>query len=218
MERQMTIRAKFSLANETFARSLLILAAALLLLAGFAVGSLAHADDFAANNAVLLDPFDPVPQIHFRDCDDGCGYHRCYDGCGYRRHCWHGCRDHDEWRDGWRCDRDCRYFDRDHWRCERDCGRDPEDLGRGWSDRLREYNIQMEKWHGDMREWHDAMGEWREENGHWFFRHEDHADYEWNQDGGHWRYWHGDGWHDDGDDGRWHDGHHDDGHHDGDRY
>jgi hypothetical protein len=229
MERQMTIRAKFSLANDTFARSLLTAAAALLLLAGFAIGSLAHADDIAAGNAVLLDPFDPVQQIHFSDCDRDCGYHHCDDGCGYRRHCWHDCRDHDAWRDGWRCDHDCRYFDRDHWRCERDCGRDPEDLGPGWYERMREYGHQMENWHGDMREWHDAMGEWREENGHWFFRHEEHADYEWHQDGDHWRYWHADGWHDDGEDGHWHGGHHDDhesdhhddhgdDHHDGDHH
>ncbi|HEX4861143.1 MAG TPA: hypothetical protein VFV07_07900, partial [Rhizomicrobium sp.] len=89
----------------------------------------------AVDDTVLLDPFDPVPEIQFRHfgdngcwdscggydrCHSGCGYHHCYSGCGERhcyrdcyadRHCEHGCRN---WR---RCDGDC-------WRgigCERDC-------------------------------------------------------------------------------------------------
>ena len=151
--------------------------AALLLLLGLGAQARAHADEFASGNAALLDPFDPVPQIRFSDCYDRCGDRGCYDNCGYHRHCWRGCGDYDRWRDGWRCDRDCRDWDHGDWRCERDCGPRPWDADHEWADRLREYDHQMEKWHGDMHEWHDAMGEWREENGHWFFRHhDDHHD------------------------------------------
>jgi hypothetical protein len=173
MEHQMTLRERVVVHQDALARLAIVIGGALLLMFGFAVGSLAHADEIAVNNSVLLDPFDPVPQIHFSDCNDGCGYHRCYDGCGYRRRCYDGCRDYDGWRDGWRCDHDCRYFDHDHWRCERDCGPDPIGMGARWGDRLKEYGDQMEHWRGDMHEWHDAMGEWREENDHWFFHHHD---------------------------------------------
>jgi hypothetical protein len=92
----------------------------------------------ALNNSVLLDPFDPVPEIHFRDggCDWGyCGrdcYHRdcgerfrCRDNC--RWHGWvceHGCYDINRPRDGaynvgwWRCADGCRNGD---WWCDHDC-------------------------------------------------------------------------------------------------
>ena len=92
----------------------------------------------ALNNSVLLDPFDPVPEIHFRDggCRfEGCGrdcYHRdceepfrCHDNC--RWHGWvceHGCYDINRPRDGaynvgwWRCADDCRSGD---WWCDHDC-------------------------------------------------------------------------------------------------
>jgi len=157
--------------------SAMIFCAALLLMLGLAAQTRAHADDFAAGNAALLDPFDPVPQIRFSDCYDRCGDRACDDNCGYHRHCWHGCGDYDRWRDGWRCDHDCRDWDGGRWHCERDCGPRPIDFGQMWLDRLHDYDRAMDKWHGDMHEWHDAMGEWREENGHWFFRHhDDHHD------------------------------------------
>lgn len=167
----------------------------------------AHADDFAAADAALLDPFDPVPQIRFSDCYDDCGYRRrCWDGCGYRRHCWDRCGDwRERWGDGWRCDRDCYDYEHIGWHCERDCGPDPTTFGRAWFARLHEYDRQVGHWRGDMMEWHDAMGEWYEENGHWLFRH--YADYEWRHDGDRWRYWHGGRWLDDGVEGHWHDGH-----------
>lgn len=193
--------------------SAVIFCATLLLALGLGAQTKAHADDFAAGNAALLDPFDPVPQIRFSDCYDRCGGD-CYDNCGYHRHCRHGCGDYGRWRDGWRCDHDCRDWDRGDWHCERDCGPRPIDFGKIWLDRMHDYDQEMDKWHGDMHEWHDAMGEWREENGHWFFRHHEYADHEWRQDGGHWRYWHDNDWHDDGYDDYWHDGHHDGGHHD----
>jgi hypothetical protein len=74
----------------------------------------------ATSGAVLLDPFDPVPEIQFRhyggyDCNYECGGGRCDDGCGYhhRRHrgCDDGCYRHTD------CDRDCGR--RDH--CDGDC-------------------------------------------------------------------------------------------------
>jgi hypothetical protein len=72
----------------------------------------------AAQDSVLLDPFDPVPEIQFRhfggaDCWDDCGYRdcdgcgRCNDGCG-RSHCYDRCG---------RCSRGC--YARP--RCRRDC-------------------------------------------------------------------------------------------------
>jgi hypothetical protein len=196
-------------------RGAMIFCAALLLMLG--TQTKAHADEFAAGNAALLDPFDPVPQIRFSDCYNDCGYrHDCYDGCGYRRHCYDGCRHYGwrGWRDGWRCDHDC--YDHTGWHCERDCGPDPTTFGKMWLDRIQEYDRQSRDWKGDMHEWHDAMGEWHEYAGRWLYRHGDwhegpphvYADYEWRQEGSRWRYWHNNDWHDDGYDGRWHDGHH----------
>lgn len=64
----------------------------------------------AIDDAVMLDPYDPVPPIQFRhwyagyDCDYGCGHH-CWHSC-YRHYdgCHDGC-----YRDGWRhrCYDDC---------------------------------------------------------------------------------------------------------------
>ena len=230
----MTTREKFTAGLERFSQLALILAGALLLLAGFALGSMAHADEFGANNAVLLDPFDPVPQIRFNDCNDGCGYHHCYENCGYR-HCWHGC-DRYGYRD--RRDRDC-----DRYR-DGDCRSHADELTRAWNERLHRYDNQADDWHDDMHEWHEAMGAYEDQwlvdhNGHWHYWHDHHwhddcdgghchdehhdsfADYQWQQDGGHWHYWHDNGWHDDGDSNFWHDGHgvhHDGDHHDGDHH
>ncbi|MGH6871225.1 MAG: hypothetical protein ACREHE_06940 [Rhizomicrobium sp.] len=73
------------------------------MLAGLALGlffAQAPATPAAAgvpgDDAVLLDPFDPVPQIGFRhpDCFDPCGYHRCEHDCRRVRHrCEHECCD-----------------------------------------------------------------------------------------------------------------------------
>jgi hypothetical protein len=215
-------RGRFSFDNEVLARVALVAAAALLLLFGFAVGSLAHADDFAAGNAVLLDPFDPVPQIHFSDCDRGCG--GCDDGCGY--HCYDGC--------GHR-----RIFHRPHVVVDE----------RSWCERMTEYDYNTHRWNGAMERYDDQTNQYDRFmndryplawHGHPYHDPGDYQgplhdpcfltrdgrmvpiDYEWRQDGDHWRYWHNENWHDDGEDGRWHDGHHDDGHdgdhHDGDHH
>lgn len=82
------------------------------------------------DNAQLLDPFDPVPQIQFHhgDCDwgcrgcvDSCGYHRCWDGCGYRHCCWH------------------RHI---AWRCEFGCG---PSLGQIFEERVARYDYQADR-------------------------------------------------------------------------
>jgi hypothetical protein len=81
----------------------------------------------ATSGAVLLDPFDPVPEIQFHHfggygCVQGCG--GC-DDCGwyagYRSGCYDSCRPH--YRHRARCDDDCDRGCRDHCRrgCEHDC-------------------------------------------------------------------------------------------------
>jgi hypothetical protein len=101
----------------------------------------------ATAGAVLLDPFDPVPEIQFHHfggygcsygcgsvCDSGCGARYdggCYDGCRrhYRRHrdCEDGCRRYV--RDD--CDHDCRGHDHEG----RDGDRDGHDRRDGYDHR-----------------------------------------------------------------------------------
>jgi hypothetical protein len=87
-------------------------------------------------NSVLLDPFDPVPSIHFRDgcgeecrrhCGRDCGeyYERCREDCHWHGwYCPHECYDMHRPREGaynvgwWRCANDCRDGD---WWCDHDC-------------------------------------------------------------------------------------------------
>ena len=89
--------------------------------------------DPAVDNAVQLDPFDPVPEIQFRHYGDN----PCYDHCERYRDCDEGCRarckDHcgnNDCRDRDHCDRDCRDGERcghyghdcrDQDRCTQDC-------------------------------------------------------------------------------------------------
>ena len=176
----------------------------------FGAPALAQAD-FASGNAALLDPFDPVPQIHFSDCYDSCGYRDCYDRCGYRR-CYDRCgyrrrwgwRHHDDWGFGRRLWQDDAAFWQRIYQYDFNTHR--------WNDAMDRYSNQADRYDHYMR--------WGPTGPH------DHgpdpADYAWQQgDGGHWRYWHNHGWHDDGEDDHWHDGHHDrhddhhDDHHDG---
>ena len=101
-------------------------------------GSVDEYGGVALNNSVLLDPFDPVPSIHFRDggCEwEGCGrdcYHRecgerfrCHDDCRWHGwYCEHACYDINRPRGGaynvgwWRCADECRNGD---WWCDHDC-------------------------------------------------------------------------------------------------
>ncbi len=68
------------------------------------------------DDAVILDPYDPVPGIGFDHCGDGCGHH-CYSRCGRVRHCWddchRGCGDN--------CHRGCGDRCGERVRCDRDC-------------------------------------------------------------------------------------------------
>ena len=69
----------------------------------------------ATSGAVLLDPYDPVPEIQFHHfggygCIEGCGYSDCGGYCG-RTASYDGCDD------------GCRPRHRRHWRCDDDCGR-----------------------------------------------------------------------------------------------
>ncbi|HJW39899.1 MAG TPA: hypothetical protein VJ476_01575 [Rhizomicrobium sp.] len=78
----------------------------------------------ATSGAVLLDPFDPVPEIQFRHfggygCAYGCG--GCYDSCGGG--CHEGCYRH--YRRHADCDDACGRHVRDD--CDRGCDRDGHD-------------------------------------------------------------------------------------------
>jgi hypothetical protein len=159
--------------------------AALLLMFGFSAQTKAHADDFAAGNAALLDPFDPVPQIRFSDC---------YDDCGYRRHC---CRRH------WNGD----YGGRRLWTDEAVWWQRIYEFDYNthrWNGAMARYDSQADQYDDLMHDryghhWHgDRGGPWKQP-----------ADWEWWQDGDRWLTWHENGWHDDGYDGHWHDDHHD---------
>jgi hypothetical protein len=141
----------------------------------------ACADDFAVDNSTLLDPYDPVPEIHFSDygCYEGCGYHHCWHECGDHR-CWHNCRD------GYR-------------------GIDADEMNRAWFERLHRFDKEADRWESDDHEWHDAMrdwrgDEWRLDQDRWFHW-EDHG---WHEDGYH-NHWHDGDRHDD----HHEDGHHD---------
>ena len=86
----------------------------------------------ALNNSVLLDPFDPVPTIGFREggCErDGCErrgeWQRCHEDCRWHGwYCQHDCYDMHRPREGaynvgwWRCADECRNGD---WWCDHDC-------------------------------------------------------------------------------------------------
>lgn len=88
----------------------------------------------ATAGAVLLDPFDPVPEIQFRHfggygCDTGCGgYERCDEGCGGRcgdscGRCHQGCVRHSRCGDGCRPRNPCEDNCGRHDRCDGDCER-----------------------------------------------------------------------------------------------
>jgi hypothetical protein len=191
--------------SKFLSRCALVFCATLLLMLGFGTPK-AHADEFAAGNAALLDPFDPVPQIRFSDC---------YNDCGYRRDCYDGC-----WRPR-----------RHHIHRSPPLVLDE----RSWCERMVQYDYNTHRWDGSMARYDDQADQYDDfmKNRYPLSWHKTHhpapgpftgdlhapclflhggpraqfADYEWRQDGGHWRYWHDNDWHDDGFDGRWHDGH-----------
>ncbi len=114
---------------------------------------------WVADNTILLEPYDPVPQIQFRhrdggDCDHDCwadrhcgydcrvsfGYGQgCADDCGHR-HRDRGC---DDWRD------------RDHFAWHRaPCG---DELVEGYLARARRSDDQSDQWNHAMDHWNADM-------------------------------------------------------------
>lgn len=230
-----------------FARALrrLTVTASALFFVLFAFGVAAPASaGVPGDNAVLLDPFDPVPQIGFHhDCDDECG--RCERGCYHRRHyrrCEHDCC-------GERCEEEYWAYIWSLRRYERETDT-YNMLLHVYTDELHDYDRRYLDGHGHFddrgfQEFRHAMhwdephygdadhhyGDGDHRDGEWHDgdRHDhdgDHRDHDWHDGDHHDGDWHDrdhhDGDHRDGDhhDGDWHgDGHHDgDGYHDGDHH
>jgi hypothetical protein len=114
-------------AHRTFARRFAIFVAVLFSGLILASGMKAVADPI--DQAVVLDPFDPVPQIQFHhgDCDWGC--RGCIDSCGYR--CWHECGYHH-----------CCWHRHIVWRCDFGCG---PSLGEIFEERVARYDYQADR-------------------------------------------------------------------------
>jgi hypothetical protein len=119
----------------TILRSLLPAAVGLAFAAVFALPAQAGV---ATAGAVLLDPFDPVPEIQFHHfggygCSDGCGS-ACDYGCGarYDGGCHDGCGRHYYHRRSHDCDDGCRRTVRDD--CNDDCRRHGHDGDRDGHD------------------------------------------------------------------------------------
>ena len=181
----------------------LTLTAAALFLALAAFGAAAPASaGVPGDNAVLLDPFDPVPQIgfHHDDCFDPCGYHRCEHYCGYRHRCEHDC-----------------YRRRG---CGDDCyGRNHDETYWAQIEAMRRYEHQSDMYEMLLSVYWDQLEHYDDRYGK-PFDHRHHDDWERDSDHGAWHDGdHHDGDHHDGHDGDWHDGdHHDGDHHDGDHH
>jgi hypothetical protein len=113
--------------TQTLARNLALFIVVLLSAMALASGVKVHAEPI--DNAQVLDPFDPVPQIQFhhgcdwgcRGCVDSCGYRHCGDRCGYHHCCWHR---------------------RIAWRCEFGCG---PSLGQIFEERVARYDYQADR-------------------------------------------------------------------------
>jgi len=144
----------------------------------------------ATSGAVLLDPFDPVPEIQFHHfggygCSYGCG--GCEDSCGYARYdgCNDGCRRH--YRHRASCDDDCNRGCRD--RCERGCDHDCDHAADDHtcaSSHCYDAQHYERRWRdGDRvgQEWEDSGRRERvlQDDGHgnsWYGR----SDYDWHDD------------------------------------
>jgi len=146
-----------------------IIGCAAALMLGLATAPAALADP-GAENAVLLDPFDPVPEIQFRhfgaDCFSNCGYsygygcyhecdYRCHYGCYRRRHHYHG----ESWRDQ-RSDWQAFRYDDQSYRYDRFSNR-YERQSREWD------AIVNGGWFDNHHYWHDGHGRWRDGGGIW---------------------------------------------------
>jgi hypothetical protein len=134
---------------QAFARRLAIFVLAAFSALALSSGLKASAEP--VDNAVLLDPFDPVPQIQFHhgDCDwgcrgcvDSCGYHRCGHECG---HCWHGC-----WHR--------------RWHCEFGCG---ASLGQIFEERVARYDYQADR-NDEQSHQYEVMAHQYEDQACWY--------------------------------------------------
>jgi hypothetical protein len=161
-------------------------------LAMFFAGARTAQAGVEVDNAIMLDPFDPVPEIQFNHYGGyAWGYgtyhhygHECRWHCRYRHH--EDWRDHDAGDDAWeRYDEQSERYDR------QSCWYQHEYIG----GHCREH-------HGD-HDGHDGHGDWDDHHG-------DHHDGDRHDDD---KYHHGDDGHHhhDGDDGDWHGDHHDHG-------
>lgn len=196
----------FAIARLIRPLALALFGSALLMAAGLAGATPALADP-GSENAILLDPFDPVPEIQFRhfgaDCFHECGYRDgCYHDCGYRhgchRYCGHRCyRDCGYRRSGCgdschnRCYRDChpRCYHDCHRGCERDCHPRCERNCETWRDERSDFqawrwNRLTHRYERQSREWDEKFG------GGWY-----DGDHRYHDGHGRWRDGDG-GWHD----------------------
>jgi hypothetical protein len=120
----------------------------------------AHAQ-VAAQDSVLLDPFDPVPEIQFRHfggngCWDDCGGYRDCDGCGgcregCGRRCYNSCYTHR------RCYEDC--YGRVH--CERGCH--PGGYREHRTDRERRFDHDADRVEHDLHTYDDDHQRFRDD-------------------------------------------------------
>jgi hypothetical protein len=125
------------------------------LFAALAISSTAKVYADPIDNAMLLDPYDPVPQIQFHHgCDWGC--RGCIDSCGWR-HCWNGCYAsyHHCWRGCWRGR---------PWRCEFGCG---PSLGEIFEQRIQRYDYQADRNDALVHQYED-MAHHYEEQACWY--------------------------------------------------
>ena len=140
----------------------------------------------ATSGAVLLDPFDPVPEIQFRHfggyggwgCNSGCGGGYCEDSCSRRSHCEHDCDRHSDCNDGCRRHSDCdrcgndvrdaenaapctqgNCYDAEHYERR---WRDGDRVGTEWFDRGRKEKLVQGG--GRPRDWDGRDGDWHDED------------------------------------------------------
>lgn len=218
----------FAIARLIRPLSLVLFGCALLVAAGLAGATPALADP-GSENAILLDPFDPVPEIGFRhygaDCFHECGYGEgCYHDCGYRhgchrycggnRRCYHSCGYRREGcGDGChnRCYHDChpRCYHDCHRGCERDCHPRCERNCETWRDERSDF--QAWRWNRLTHRYERQSREWDEKYGEGWYD----GDHRYHDGHGRWRDGDG-GWHD-GDTAKRGDGGPKDGHRDHDR-
>ncbi len=155
--------------------TLAVLAAILVTLWGAARPALAH---WVSDDSVVLEPYDPTPQIQFRHWDGG----YCDHDCWLDRHCGYDCREGYGYGygGGWHRDHNCDdWRNRDHVRWENGCS---GDLLRGYLDRARRSDDQSDEWNHSMDHWHSAMdwydhdviGRHDDDRDHYDHDHDDH--------------------------------------------